>query len=192
MKKALILIVGLPGSGKSYAADIIKEHFHAKALKTGDVIRGEIKRRGLPYTPENDTKMRLWFHIGREHLIVERLWENMKNHEGIVVIDGLRSPKELAMLKKLYKSRIFIIQIKSSFKVRVKREMKRGRFGKQGSLKYLKERDKSELGKLVGLKQLLKKADYIIDNSKLSKRQMESKVVELINQALMTKGLHRI
>lgn len=180
MKKALILIVGLPGSGKSFAAYVVKKHFHAKILMTGDIIREEIKRRGWPLTPENDTKVRLWFHTGREHLIVERLWKKMKNYKGIVVIDGLRSPKELAMFKRMYKGRVFLIKILSSFKVRAQREIKRGRFGKQESIKYIKERDKSELGKLVGLKQLLKKADYTIDNSNLSKRQMESKVVSLI------------
>jgi len=184
MKKALILIVGLPGSGKSFAADVTRKHFHAKALKTGDIIREEIKRRGLPYTPENDTKVRLWFHTGREHLIVERLWKKMKNYKGIIVIDGLRSPKELAMFKKLYKGKIFLIQIRSSFKMRTQREIERGRFGKDESVKYLKDRDKSELGKLVGLKQLLKKADYTIDNSSLSKKQMENKVVSLVKSII--------
>ncbi len=180
MKKALILIVGLPGSGKSFAAFVIKKHFHAKVLMTGNIIREEIRERGLPYTPENDRKMRLWFHSGREHLIVERLWKKMKNYKGIVVIDGLRSPKELAMFKKMYKSKIFLIKIISSFKVRAQREIGRGRFGKQESISYLKNRDKSELSELVGLKRLLKEADYTIDNSNLTKKQMENKVVSLI------------
>ena len=184
MKKALILIVGLPGSGKSFAASVIKKHFHAKVLMTGDVIREEIKRRGLPYTPENDTKIRLWFHTGRENLIVKRLWFQMKNYKCMVVIDGLRSPKELAMFKKLYKGKIFLIKIISSFKVRAQREIKRGRFGNKESIKYLKERDKSELSELVGLKYLLKRADYTIDNSNLSKKQMEKKVVSLIKSIL--------
>jgi dephospho-CoA kinase len=184
MKKALILIVGLPGSGKSFAADVIKKHFHARVLKTGDVIREEIKRRDLVYNPENDKKVRLWFHTGREHLIVKRLWEKMKNYKGVVVIDGLRSPKELAMFKKIYKSNIFLIKIKSSFKVRAQRSIKRGRFGKEESIKYLKQRDKSELSDLVGLKQLLRRADYAIDNSKLTKKQMEKKVVSLIKSII--------
>ena len=184
MKKALILITGLPGSGKSFAAFVIKKHFHAKTLKTGDIIREEIKKRGWGYNPETDKKVRLWFHSGREHLIVERLWKKIKNEKGIVVIDGLRSLKELAMLKKLYKGNIFLIKIKSSFKVRAQREIERGRFGKLESVKYLKERDKSELSELVGLKMLLKKADYTIDNSKLTKKQMEKKVVALVKSII--------
>jgi dephospho-CoA kinase len=184
MKKALILIVGLPGSGKSFAADVIKKHFHAKVFETGDVIREEVRRRGLENNPENDKKVRLWFHSGREHLIVKRLWGKVKNERGIVAIDGLRSPKELTLFKKLYKGKIFLIKIKSSFSIRAKRSIKRGRFGKLESVKYLKERDKSELSELVGLKQLLKKADYTIDNSKLTKKQMEKRVVSLIKSII--------
>lgn len=89
MQKALILIIGLPGSGKSFAAFIIKKHFNAKVFETGNIIREEIKSRNWEYTPENDMKVRLWFHSGREHLIIERLWKKMRNEKGIVVIDGL-------------------------------------------------------------------------------------------------------
>jgi adenylate kinase family enzyme len=71
MKNALILIIGLPGSGKSFAASVIKKRFHARVFETGDVIREEIKRRGWKYTPKNDAKVRDWFHSGREHMIVE-------------------------------------------------------------------------------------------------------------------------
>lgn len=184
MSKALILIIGLPGSGKSFAASVIKKHFHAKVFENGDIVRDEIRKRGLPYTPENDTKIRLWFHRGREHLIVERLWKRMRVEKGVVVVVGFRSPKELTMIKRLYDGRIFLIRIKSSFRARSQREIKRGRFGKAESISYLRSRDKSELSDLVGLRQLLKKADYTIDNSRLSKRQMERKVFELVRELL--------
>jgi len=183
MLKKLILIVGLPGSGKSFAAFVIKKHFHAQVLMTGDVIREEIKRRGLPYNTENDIKMRLWFHTGREHLVCERLIKKMRK-TGIIVIDGLRSPKELSMFRKIFKDKTVLIKITSSFNVRARREIERGRFGKNESVKYVRERDKSELSELVGLKKLLKMADYTIDNSKLTKKQMENKVVGFMKKIL--------
>ena len=184
MKNALILIVGLPGSGKSFAADAIKRRFRATLFKTGDVIREEIKRRGLKYTPENDKRMRLWFHSGREHLIVERLWRKVRVCKGVVVIDGLRSPKEVVMLRRLYRGRVFLIKIHSPFKVRARRYLKRGRFGKLESAKSLRERDRSETSDLVGLKQLLKRADYTVDNSQLTKKELEKKVVGLVKSIL--------
>ena len=108
----------------------------------------------------------------------------MKGVKGITVVVGVRNLKELVMFKKLYKGNIFLIKIKSSFKIRAQRSIKRGRFGKLESVKYLRERDKSELSDLVGLRQLLKKADYTIDNSKLSRKQMEGKVVNLIKKII--------
>lgn len=184
MKKALILIVGKPGSGKTFAASVISKRFKAKVFRTGDVIREEIGKKGLKYTPENDKKMRIWFHSGREHLIVERLWKKVRLCKGIVVIDGLRSPKELAMLKKLYRGKVVLIKIQSSFKARARRSKKRARFGKLDTEKYLKDRDKSELSGLVGLKQLLARADHTIDNSKLTRKQMENRTVKLVKSIL--------
>jgi dephospho-CoA kinase len=184
MKKLLILVTGMPGSGKSFAASVIKKHFKAKTFKTGDVIRDEIKRRGLKYNPENDKKMRIWFHSGREHIVAERLWKKVRLCKGIVVIDGLRSTKELAVLRKKFKGKIILVKIQSSFKARVRRMKKRARFGKRETEKYLRDRDRSETGELVGLRKLLKKADHTIDNSRLTKKQMEKRVVNLIESIL--------
>ena len=182
----MILIIGMPRSGKTFAAKVIKRRFKARMLKTGDIIRDEIKRRGLRYNPVNDTKMRLWFHDGREELLIKRVLKKIKKPEGIIVLDGIRSPKQLKVLKKYYKGKIVIIKIKSSFKARIRRSKKRARFGKKETEKYLKERDKSELSKLVGLKTMMKKADYTIDNSRLSKRQMESKTVKVVKRILQS------
>lgn len=184
MKKALILIIGMPGSGKSFAASVIKKHFHSKVFENGDIIREEIKRRGWKYTPENDKKMRLWFHSGREHLLFERMKKKINHEKGLIVIVGVRSPKEFAMYKMYFKGKIFLIEIRASFKVRAQRELERGRFGKQESIKYLKDRDRSETSDLVGLKCLLKEADYTIDNSKLTKKQTEKRIIGLIKRII--------
>lgn len=184
MKKALIFITGLPGSGKSFAADMIRKHFHAKSFKPGDIVREEISRKGLDNTPENDMKMRLWFHRGREHIIAKRLWRKIRNEKGIVVIDGLRTPKHLSILKSLYKGQVIVIRMDSSFDKRSLRTIKRGRFGKLETSALLKSRDKSETQKLKGLIRVMKRADYSIDNSNLTKRQSERRIVSLVKAAL--------
>jgi dephospho-CoA kinase len=180
MKNVMILITGLPGSGKSFVASAIKKHFHARVFETGDVIREEIKRRGWKYTPRTDAKVRDWFHSGREHMIVERIWKKVKNKKGLVVVVGLRSLGELYMLKRLYKGKVILLKTVSPFRIRAQREIERGRFGRLESIKYLRERDRSELKSLVGLRSLLKRADYTINNSNLTKKQTEKKVVGLV------------
>ena len=77
--KNLIVIVGLPGSGKTFASEIIKSKFKADTFHTGDIIRQEIKRRGWKYTPKTDTFIAHWFHSqGREKLLLSRLWNQIK------------------------------------------------------------------------------------------------------------------
>jgi dephospho-CoA kinase len=184
MKKVLIFILGLPGSGKSLAADALRKSFHAKVFKTGDIIREEVKKRGWKNTPENDKMMSLWFHDGRERLIVKRLWSKIKSEKGMVVIDGLRTPTHLCMLRRLYKGQVIIIKMQSKFNVRVRRTITRARFGKLESAANLRSRDSREMREFRGLRQLMKKADYTIDNAKLTRRQMEKRVVRLVESIL--------
>jgi dephospho-CoA kinase len=184
MSKKLILIVGLPGSGKSAAADFIKRKFNADIVHSGDIIREEIRRRGLKYTPKNDALIAHWFHTGgREELVVKRVWNKIrKSNKKLIVIEGLRSVKQLKYMEETAKIRPVIISVIASFKVRVKRELKRGRFGKEESIKYLRFRDKLE--KSHGEDKLIKKADYAIDNSKLNMRQTDEKIAKIMKKIL--------
>ena len=179
----LILIVGMAGSGKSFAADLFAKKLHTKVFRTGDVIREEIKRRKLEYNKENDAKIAHWFHTqGREKLIIKRTWYKIeKYNKKTVIIEGCRAPEELTLLKKYSKVNPIIIAIKADFNTRMKRTMERKRFGKSEGKAYLKSRDKLELSHGIG--KVIKKASYTIDNSRLSKRQMEKKIAKL------TKGL---
>ncbi len=184
MSKKLILIVGLPGSGKSTAADFIKKQFNADIVHSGNVIRQEIKKRGLKYTPKADALIAHWFHTGgREKLVVERVWEKIKkSKKKLIVIEGLRSDEQLKYLEKIAKTKPIIISIVASFKVRVKRELKRRRFGKNESIRYLKFREVLE--KSHGIEGLLKKTDYTIDNSELSIKQTNAKLSKLMKDIL--------
>lgn len=184
MPKKLILIVGLPGSGKSTVTDFIEKKFNAAIVHSGDIIREEIKRRGLEYNPRNDALIAHWFHTGgRERLVVKRVWGKIKkSKKEIIVIEGLRSEKQLKYLEEVSKIRPIIISIVASFKVRVKRELKRGRFGKAESIKYLKFREKLE--KSHGEWKIIKKSDYKIDNSKLNMRQTDERVYKIMKKIL--------
>jgi len=182
--KKLIVIVGLPGSGKSTAADVIKKKFKAEIFHTGDIIREEIKKRGLKYTPQTDELIAHWFHTsGREKILVKRVWNKIKKSKRkLIVIEGFRSLKHLKYLKGFYKRKPVVIAIISSFEVRAKRELKRGRFGKQETLNYLRFREKLE--KRHGIDKLIRKADYKINNSKLTVKQMQNKIIVLIKKTI--------
>jgi dephospho-CoA kinase len=180
----IVLVVGLPGSGKSTVANYIRDNYNARIFLSGDIIREEIKRRGLAYTPENDSKIAHWFHTSnREGLVVKRLWANIrKSGKKLVVIDGLRSETQLSILRKIAKTRPFVISIVASQNVRVRRELSRGRFGKKESVKYVKFRDKLE--KSHGVARLMAKSDYKINNTHLSVRQSNYKIAKIMGEIL--------
>lgn len=163
--KILMCITGLPGSGKSFVADMISKRYGAKVFHSGDIIREEVKKRGLAYTPENDRKVAEWFHSdGREKLLVKRAWNQVKDSAGwIVIIDGFRSYPEILYLKELSGKNPVLVKVTAPFKVREKRELARGRFKHGETVSYLKQRDADEMKR--GLARMLKKAQYKIDNS---------------------------
>lgn len=176
--KKIICLVGLPGSGKSFVAEIIKKKFKAKVFRTGDIIREEIKRRGLEYSPTADMVIAHWFHTqGREKIVVERAWKKIKNsRQKLIIIDGFRSPNETKYLEEISKIKPIIISITAPFKIRSKREIQRGRFGKEESISYLKKRDKLEKGH--GVLKLMRKANYKIDNSKTNANKQIIKLMK--------------
>jgi dephospho-CoA kinase len=183
MPKLLLLIVGMPGSGKSVAADMIAEKFDAAKFSGGDIIREEVRSRGLKYSPMADMAIAHWFHTGgREKLISKRIWEKAKRaRKRIVVIEGVRAPQQLDYLAEMSGQKPVVIAITAPFRVRHAREHARGRFGKKESEAYLAKRDKSELK--IGLGRLMRKADYSINN-KGSKEDLEKAVTGLVETIL--------
>jgi dephospho-CoA kinase len=177
--------VGLAGSGKSTISRFIKDKFNADIFHTGDIIREEVRRRGLERTTKNEILIANWFFANRkrEKIIIERIAEKIKkSNKKIIVIEGLTTYENLKYLEKLVEIKPIVLSITAALNVRVKRESKRGRFGKKRNIEYVKSRD--DLEKSRGIGKLMKKADYTIDNSRLSKKQANDKVYKLIKEIL--------
>ncbi len=185
MPKLLLLIVGMAGSGKSAAADIITKKFNAAEVHSGDIIREEIHNRGLEYSPTADMAIAHWFHTGgREKLVTQRVWDKVRlARKPIIIIEGFRSPQHVKYLAELAGQKPVIIAITAPFRLRHSREHARGRFGKTESEAYLKKRDKLELSHGEG--RLIKNADYKISN-KGTLQELEEKVTKLMAELLQT------
>jgi len=176
--KKVIIIVGMPGSGKSLGANILGKKLKAKPVHSGNIIRDEIKKRGWKYTPETDRKIQTYFHSkGREKLLIKKLWSKVKKKKGNIIIEGMRSPKQLRYLRK--HTDYIIVAVKSPFVIRAKRAMKRKRFGVLQTMKYLRQRDKNETN--LGVRKLINIADYKISN-KTTKKRLENKLSRLAKQ----------
>lgn len=178
-EKLILCIVGLPGAGKTTVAEIIRRKFPACFFESGDVIREEIKRRGLRYTKENDKKIAEWFHAGRENLIIGRISKKMRACGGrILVVGGFFASEEISMFQRIGK--VILIAVAAPSAVRYRREMLRRRFSGE-NMKYFMERDRRELGE--GLRKLLKRADYRL-SSNTTMRELGKKTVALVGKIL--------
>jgi dephospho-CoA kinase len=171
----LILLVGLPSSGKTTAAKILEE-MGFQILSSGDVIRDEIKSRGLNYTIENDKKITQWFHEeGREALLLDRVLARAKSDK--LVWDGPRSTEQLENIKERTSKKPVIIAIKSDFQSRFRRDLGKNRFSGL-TAEDMKRRDEQHLD--IGTRELMERADFTIDNSSLTKEELRQELERIL------------
>tara|TARA_B100001287_G_C22483233_1_gene435371 strand:+ start:63 stop:701 length:639 start_codon:yes stop_codon:yes gene_type:complete len=181
MSKVLVL-AGLPGSGKSVASDIAKS-MNIPIIIMGNVIRRETAERGLEPNSRNigmvATDLREKFG---DDVVLQRIWpiisQELKNNN-LVLIDGMRSIAERDALVQLMGFEPEILAILASENIRNSRLIQRKRSDDldiqsvEENKKIIKqineeknhaisERDAREKG--WGVESLLERANYKIDN----------------------------
>lgn len=152
----IIAIVGMPGAGKTEAADfLVKKDF--QFIRLGQLTLDEIKKRSLEPVEENERKIREDFRINYGMaafaiLNFPKIDEMIK--KGDVVVDGLYSWEEYLAFKERYPS-IKVVAIYASPKIRYKRLTKQTINKKDADIKrrhYTLEqaisRDKAQLENL--------------------------------------------
>jgi len=146
----VIAIVGMAGSGKSTAADILLRHLNGKGFKIrfGDITEELVKKEGLELTQENERKVRekIRNELGMDAYakLNEKKIKAALDNGKVVIIDGLYSWEEYLYLKERFS--IVVLNIHASPKVRYERLAKRKERGL--SPKRAWERDKAEIERL--------------------------------------------
>lgn len=156
----LILITGMPGSGKSLVVEVAKE-MGLRTYSMGDVVREIAEERYGSVTPENLLETAIWVRrsFGSDY-VAKKVLEKIEEDSNIVVIDGVRSLDEVRVFEK--KGSIAILAIHSSPKTRFERLRKRGRAGDPEKWDDFVRRDSIELS--LGLGNVIALADYMIVN----------------------------
>jgi len=180
----LLIIIGMPGSGKTIAAKQAKK-IGLFTIATGDIIREEVMNRGLLYNENTDQEISEWFHkYGRERELMRRIVDKIieAGHPDPIVIDGLRSPDQINELKKrLWGEKIYILAIHSCTELRYKREKARPRFNGK-PYRNIRKRDERELEQ--GLGNMIAMADHIIVNDtslEQFKNTVKDKLIKILN-----------
>ena len=116
-------VVGMCGSGKSIACDVLKNSGW-NYIRFGQITIDSLKEQGKPITPENEKEtresLRKQYGMGAfAFLSLPKINESLKT--GNVVIDGLYSWSEYKILSGKYKDNLTIICIHASPRTRYSR-----------------------------------------------------------------------
>lgn len=158
----LLIVTGMPGAGKSKVADIYSNSGHP-VIVMGDIIREEVKRRGLDANPANTKKVMLELRECDGPGAVAKccLRELERVSTEIVVIEGCRSLAEVDVFDD-YASEVTIICVHTSPKTRFERLRQRGRDDAPPDWNSFRERDLREIS--VGLGGVIAMADKMLVN----------------------------
>jgi dephospho-CoA kinase len=164
-KRTVIGIMGKIGSGKSEASRYIAEKYGGRVFRFSDVLRDVLQRLYLPLSRENfialGTALRREFGNG---VIAAALKQDIvASGAGVVVVDGVRYPEEVEMIRSFENS--VLLYIHASPEVRYQRAVKRGEKG-EASISYEEflKNDGAETEKRIA--ELAKLADHRIDNNR--------------------------
>jgi len=162
----IIAFVGLPLSGKSTAAKVAEE-MEIPVVVMGDVIREEVRKRGLELTDGNAGKIasELRQKEGMDAIAkrcIPRIWDAAKKSR-IVVVDGIRGIAEVECFKQEFGDDFILIHIDSPIELRFKRALERKRSDDITSIEELRRRDERELSWNMG--KAIEVANFTIENT---------------------------
>ncbi len=161
----IIAFVGLPLSGKSTASSVAKE-MGIPVIVMGDIVREEVKKRGLEFNDENAGKIanELREKEGMDAIAKRCIPKIRELNTDVVVIDGIRGIAEVERFKKAFGEDFILISIECPIEVRFKRALTRCR-GDDLSIKSiedLKRRDEREIS--WGMLDAMNVANLTVEN----------------------------
>ena len=178
-QKTVLVIVGMPGAGKSLASSVMKAQ-GIPVFVSGDIIRAEAQKRKLKFTRKNLGELML--KIRKEEgmgAVAKRLVPLVEKENGVfVVYEGARSVEEVDELRRKYL--VVVIAINASPHARFQRLQRRGRSDKPRGWTDFEERDNRELG--VGIAKLIALADRTVENedTKIDLKRRTRRVLQAV------------
>lgn len=166
MLKHLILITGMPGSGKTTVAKMMGEKGFP-VVSMGDAVREEAEARGIGKSIFEMSRfmVELRKELGENAvaMLVEKKIE--KTGGSIIIVDGVRSLKEVEYFKSRGYS-VTKVGVLSPTGVRYRRLSKRNRSDDSKIFEDLEKRDMIEIS--VGIGEVIALSDvYILNESSL-------------------------
>lgn len=174
----VLAIVGLPGAGKSAAANYYRKK-NFPCIRLGAITDGIIRERKLTFTVENERQVRedLRRKYGMDaymKLNIPKIRKLFKEHK-VVVVDGMRSYQEYVTAQTAFR-KVFLLAIVADKELRYRRIKNRGtRANIRGAKRDIQEVLNLNIGPTIAL------ADKIIINNSTVK-DLEDQLEEVYRQ----------
>ena len=168
--KRILGLCGLPGAGKTVVASLLAGLGHP-VVTMGDAIRDLAKERGLPITRDNLAALMTDIRRAEgEGAVAKHCMHKVRAlNSPVVVVDGLRSLKEVEEFKKFF--HIFTVAILSSRETRFRRLSARSREDDPTLFEELVKRDEKELA--LGLDRLMVLSNFFLVNEGTKEHLLE-------------------
>ena len=159
----IVCITGMPGAGKTMAADFLRDERRFKIIEMGDIVRDLMTERGLDI---NNVSLRGFAsRLREEHgddAVAKMLVSKVKGLGGDIAITGVRSVSEIECFRQALRD-ISVIGIIAPKDMRYVRLRDRGRKDDLKSMDEFEFREEKEKG--FGVQGAVDAADYIITNT---------------------------
>ncbi len=161
--------VGAPAAGKTEAASVAKE-MGIPVITMGEVIREELRKRGLPLNDKNAGRIatELREREGMDAIakrcvpLIKAQKKSAGKNKKVIVVDGIRGIAEVETFKKEFGDGFVLVRVDAPLQLRYERIKTRGRSDDLLSIAGFKEREERELG--WGMEEAMKKADKVVKN----------------------------
>ena len=176
----ILAIVGMPGAGKSEAANYLRGK-GIPAVSFSDIVNSQIDKSGKPHTLKNHHEIRQGLRKEHGFAAMAKLSkakiEKALEKNLLIIIQGMRSWEEYEYVKKEFpKTRIFILCLYADKLKRYKRIKKRGeRSSLAGEERDLDELLNTHMGPTIAY------ADFVIKNN-YSRDDLQHKLDEVYRE----------
>jgi len=180
----IIAVTGMPLAGKGVVASMLEQRGYPRVLMSA-VLKEEMARRKI--TIDYDSILEFATNLRRERgngAVAELCvpyFDKLLKKSAVVVLDGVRSPDEITVMKKKYGDDFVLIAVTATFSNRFKRLGREDHAETEASnVEELENRDEKELS--FGLGRVIESADHIIENDgtfESYKRKIDSLFAEL-------------
>ncbi len=119
-----LALVGMPGAGKSLCARILREAGY-ESFRFGSIVIGEVERRSLAVTPENERATREELRAAEGMAVIAKralpILLRVIRERGCVVMDGLYSQSEYVFLRAELGAELVLLAVVAPRRLRYER-----------------------------------------------------------------------